>query len=195
MNTISAQSKFDLILFSSTKPRVPLQRVVGALKPGGVIVMECGDEFAPERNGLLHQFDLQIVRYEIALDKAYWPDERKPRFIVSWPRSHSGIALIDGGSAILGGMSRLGSRGRAEVIHMSELSPILRLAAQGRPTRNRHLAALSFLSDTSTPGSRDISELPLAEVETTSLTRCTEVQCVLRTLSGIASSLLTVRSY
>lgn len=67
------QSKFDLILFSWTKPLVPVQRVVDALKPRGVIVMECGDEFVPERNALLHQFDtLQIVRYEIALAKADW---------------------------------------------------------------------------------------------------------------------------
>ena len=35
------QSKFDLILFSWTKPLVPVQRVVDALKPGGIIVMEC----------------------------------------------------------------------------------------------------------------------------------------------------------
>ena len=35
--------------------------------------MECGDEFVPERNALLHQFDtIQIVRYEIALAKADW---------------------------------------------------------------------------------------------------------------------------
>ena len=67
------QSKFDLIVFSWTKPLVPVQRVVDALKPGGIIVMECGDEFVPERNALLHQFDpLQIVRYEIALAKADW---------------------------------------------------------------------------------------------------------------------------
>jgi SAM-dependent methyltransferase len=67
------QSKFDLILFSWTKPLVPLQRVVDALKPGGIIVMECGDEFESERNALLHEFDsLQIVRYEIARAKADW---------------------------------------------------------------------------------------------------------------------------
>jgi len=43
------QSKFDLILFSWTKPPVPVQRVVDALKPHGIVVMECGDEFVPER--------------------------------------------------------------------------------------------------------------------------------------------------
>jgi|HubBroStandDraft_6_1064221.scaffolds.fasta_scaffold1047277_2 hypothetical protein len=32
------------------------------------------------------------------------------------------MALIDGGSTVLGEMSRLGSRGGAEVIHMSEES-------------------------------------------------------------------------
>jgi hypothetical protein len=57
-------SKFDLILFSWTKPLVPVRRVVETLKPGGIIVMECGDEFILERNALL-QFDLlEIVRYE-----------------------------------------------------------------------------------------------------------------------------------
>ena len=67
------QNKFDLILFSWTKPLVPVQRVVDALKPHGIVVMECGDEFVPERNALLHQFDtLQIGRYEIALAKADW---------------------------------------------------------------------------------------------------------------------------
>jgi SAM-dependent methyltransferase len=67
------QSKFDLILFSWTKPLVPLRRVLDALKPGGIVVMECGDEFVPERNALLHEFDtLQIVRYEIALAEADW---------------------------------------------------------------------------------------------------------------------------
>ena len=67
------QSKFDLILFSWTKPLVPVRRVVDALKPGGIVVMECGDEFVSERNSLLHEFDtLQIVRYEIALAKADW---------------------------------------------------------------------------------------------------------------------------
>ena len=67
------QSKFDLILFSWTKPLVPVRRVVDALKPGGIIVVECGDEFVTERNALLHEFDtLQIVRYKIALAKADW---------------------------------------------------------------------------------------------------------------------------
>jgi SAM-dependent methyltransferase len=67
------KGKFDLILFSWTKPLVPVQRVVDALKPGGIIVMECGDEFVSGRNALLHEFDtLQIVRYEIALAKADW---------------------------------------------------------------------------------------------------------------------------
>jgi SAM-dependent methyltransferase len=60
------QSKVDLILFSWTEPLVPVQRVVDALKPGGVVVMERGDEFVAERNTLLHQFDaIQIVRHEI----------------------------------------------------------------------------------------------------------------------------------
>ncbi len=72
------KDKFDLILFSWTKPLVPVERVVDALKPGGVVVMECGDEFVPERNALLHLFDtLRIVRYEIVLAEADWASRRE----------------------------------------------------------------------------------------------------------------------
>jgi len=46
-----------LILFSWTKPLVPVQRVMDALKRDGIIVMECADEFVPERNALLHKFE------------------------------------------------------------------------------------------------------------------------------------------
>jgi SAM-dependent methyltransferase len=105
------RSKFDLILFSWTKPLVPVQRVVDALKPSGIIVMECGDEFVPERNALLHEFDtLQIVRYEIVLAKADWAGRTETHVYRWWPRSHSGIALIDGAAS--GALSSTSPRNR-----------------------------------------------------------------------------------
>lgn len=65
--------KFDLILFSWTMPLVPMQKVIDALKPGGIIVMECGLEFYGGRNEMLHRFDsLQIVRYEMVRAKSDW---------------------------------------------------------------------------------------------------------------------------
>jgi len=71
------KEKFDLILFSWTMPLVPLQKVVDALKPGGIIVMECGLEFYGGRNEMLHKFDsLQIVRYEIVRAKSDFADRR-----------------------------------------------------------------------------------------------------------------------
>ncbi len=67
------KKRFDLILFSWTKPLVPLQTVIDSLKPGGIVVMECGREFVPERNAMLHLFDsLLITRDEIVLAKADW---------------------------------------------------------------------------------------------------------------------------
>jgi len=44
------KERFDPILFSWTKALVSVERVVDSLKPGGIIVMECGREFVPERN-------------------------------------------------------------------------------------------------------------------------------------------------
>jgi SAM-dependent methyltransferase len=71
------KEKFDLILFSWTMPLVPLQKVVDALKPGGIIVMECGLEFYGGRNEMLHKFDsLQIVRYEMVRAKSDFADRR-----------------------------------------------------------------------------------------------------------------------
>jgi SAM-dependent methyltransferase len=59
------KERFDLILFSWTMPLVPVQRVVDSLKRGGIVVMECGDDFVG-RNGMLRMFDpLQIVFYEV----------------------------------------------------------------------------------------------------------------------------------
>jgi protein-L-isoaspartate O-methyltransferase len=65
------KQRFDLILFSWTMPLVPVEKVVDSLKPGGIVVMECGPEFNNSRNAMLHLFDpLEIVHYEIVRDKA-----------------------------------------------------------------------------------------------------------------------------
>ena len=59
------QRRFDLIVFSWTMPLVPVAKVLAALKPGGIVVMECGADFVG-RNQMLKMFDdLEIVRYEI----------------------------------------------------------------------------------------------------------------------------------
>jgi protein-L-isoaspartate O-methyltransferase len=72
------KERFDLILFSWTKPLVPIQKIVDSLKPEGIVVMECGPEFVPQPNALLHLFDsLQIVRYEIVRTKADWGDRQE----------------------------------------------------------------------------------------------------------------------
>lgn len=62
--------RFDLILFSWAMPFVPVQRVVDALKPGGMVVMEGAVDYVG-RNGMLKMFDaLKIIRYEIVRTKA-----------------------------------------------------------------------------------------------------------------------------
>jgi SAM-dependent methyltransferase len=64
------KERFDLILFSWSIPLVPVERVVDALKPGGIVVMECAVDFVG-RNGMLKMFDaLRIERYEIVRTKA-----------------------------------------------------------------------------------------------------------------------------
>lgn len=64
------KERFDLILFSWAMPFVPVQRVVDALKPGGMVVMEAAVDYVG-RNGMLKMFDaLKIVRYEIVRTKA-----------------------------------------------------------------------------------------------------------------------------
>jgi protein-L-isoaspartate O-methyltransferase len=71
------KERFDLILFSWSMPFVPIQKVVDALKPGGIVVMECGADYVG-RNGMLRMFDaLQIVRYEIELGKSDFYDRRE----------------------------------------------------------------------------------------------------------------------
>jgi len=71
------KERFDLILFSWTMPLVPIQKVVDALKPSGVVVMECGADFVG-RNEMLKMFDaLQIVHYEIVRTKSDFYDRRE----------------------------------------------------------------------------------------------------------------------
>lgn len=71
------KERFDLILFSWTMPLVPVQKVVDSLKPGGIVVMECGTDFVG-RNGMLRMFDtLQIVYYEIIRTKSDFYNRRE----------------------------------------------------------------------------------------------------------------------
>ncbi|MGH9528976.1 MAG: class I SAM-dependent methyltransferase [Terriglobales bacterium] len=72
------KERFDLILFSWSMPLVPVQGVVDSLKPGGIVVMECGTDYLPDRNAMLHLFDsLEIVHYEIVRDKSDWEGRRE----------------------------------------------------------------------------------------------------------------------
>jgi SAM-dependent methyltransferase len=72
------KNRFDLVLFSWTMPLVPVERVVDSLKPGGIVVMECGPGFLDARNAMFHLFDpLEIVRYEIVRDKSDFYDRRE----------------------------------------------------------------------------------------------------------------------
>jgi SAM-dependent methyltransferase len=67
------KERFDVVLFSWTMPLVPVQKVVDSLKPRGIVVMECGTNFLPGRNAMLHLFDpLVIERYEIVRDRSDW---------------------------------------------------------------------------------------------------------------------------
>ena len=71
------KERFDLILFSWTMPLVPVQRVIDALRPGGIVVMECGADFVG-KNAMLKTFDaLQILRYEITSAKSDFYDRRE----------------------------------------------------------------------------------------------------------------------
>jgi len=72
------KEKFDLVLFSWTMPLVSVQKVADSLKPGGIVVMECGADFVSSRNEMLHKFDpLQIVHYEIVRAKSDFYDRRE----------------------------------------------------------------------------------------------------------------------
>jgi len=70
------KERFDLILFSWSMPLVPVERVLDSLKPGGIVVMECGADFVG-RNGMLRMFDaLQIEFYEMVRAKSDFYDRR-----------------------------------------------------------------------------------------------------------------------
>ena len=59
-------------------PVVPVEKVIDSLKPGGIVVMECGPEFNNSRNAMLHLFDpLEIVHYEIVRDRSDFADRRE----------------------------------------------------------------------------------------------------------------------
>jgi SAM-dependent methyltransferase len=72
------KERYDLVLFSWSMPLVPIQKVVDSLKPGGIVVMECGADFVSGRNQMLHMFDpLQIMHYEIIRAKSDFYDRRE----------------------------------------------------------------------------------------------------------------------
>lgn len=65
-------ARFDLIVFSWSMPLIPVERVIAALKPGGMVVTECAPNYTG-RNGMLNLFDgLEIRRYEITREQADW---------------------------------------------------------------------------------------------------------------------------
>lgn len=69
--------RFDLIVFSWSMPLVDINKVIDALKPGGVVLMECAADYAG-RNGMLKKFDdLRIERYEIVRGVADWYGRRE----------------------------------------------------------------------------------------------------------------------
>jgi protein-L-isoaspartate O-methyltransferase len=71
------KNRFDLIVFSWTMPLVPMKRVVESLKPGGMIVMECGADFVG-RNEMLRIFDpLLITHYDVVRAKSDFYDRRE----------------------------------------------------------------------------------------------------------------------
>lgn len=65
------RERFDLVLFSWTMAdRTNAGRAIESLKPGGLVVMECGADWVG-RNEMLKIFDaLQIIRYEIIVAKS-----------------------------------------------------------------------------------------------------------------------------
>ncbi len=71
------KDRFDLILFSWSMPLVDVRKVIDALKPGGLVVMEFGAGFTG-RNGMLRLFDdLQIERYEVTRAVSDFYDRRE----------------------------------------------------------------------------------------------------------------------
>jgi len=65
------RERFDLVLFSWTiADRPNIARMIEGLRPGGIVVMECGADWVG-RNEMLKMYDgLQIVRYEIVKAKS-----------------------------------------------------------------------------------------------------------------------------
>ena len=71
------KNRFDLIVFSWSMPLVDVKLVVDALKPGGIVLMECAVDYVG-RNGMLKKFDdLRIERYEILRLVADWYGRRE----------------------------------------------------------------------------------------------------------------------
>lgn len=72
-----SKERFDMILFSWSMPLVDVRKVIDALKPGGIVVMEFGPGFVG-RNGMLHLFDdLLIERYEMTRGVSDFSDRRE----------------------------------------------------------------------------------------------------------------------
>jgi 2-polyprenyl-3-methyl-5-hydroxy-6-metoxy-1,4-benzoquinol methylase len=70
-------NRFDLILFIWSMPLVDVRKVVNALKPGGMVVMEFGPGFTG-RNGMLKLFDdLVIEHYEATRATSDFSDRRE----------------------------------------------------------------------------------------------------------------------
>ena len=66
------KDRFDLIVFSWAMPLVDVKKVVDALKPDGIVLMECAVNYVA-RNGMLKKFDdLRIERYQIVRGVADW---------------------------------------------------------------------------------------------------------------------------
>jgi SAM-dependent methyltransferase len=71
------KERFDLILFSWSMPLVDVRKVIDALKPDGIVVIEFGPGFVG-RNGMLHLFDeLLIERYEVTRAVSDFSDRRE----------------------------------------------------------------------------------------------------------------------
>lgn len=71
------KDRFDLIVFSWAMPLVDVKKVVDALKPEGVVLMECAVDYVG-RNEMLKKFDdLRIEHYQIVRGVADWYGRRE----------------------------------------------------------------------------------------------------------------------
>ena len=62
-------------------PLIDVKKVIGSLKPGGIVLMECGADYVG-RNGMLKTFDgLRIERYEIVRGVSDWYDRRETEIL------------------------------------------------------------------------------------------------------------------